>query len=64
MLGVFHSVGLAVGDDDGGVVQEAVEDRGGDAGYAANGIAGTMPRRGLCRIRRSFPSESPLLDAA
>lgn len=26
MLGVFHSVGLAVGDDDGGVVQEAVED--------------------------------------
>ena len=31
VLGVFHSVGLAVCDDDGGVVQEAVEDadRGG-----------------------------------
>ncbi len=29
-----------------------------------NTDAGTMPRRGLCRIRRSFPSESPLLDAA
>lgn len=29
MLGVFHSVGLAVGDDDGGVVQEAVEDADG-----------------------------------
>ena len=30
VLGVFHAVGLAVGDDDGGVVQ-AVEDadRGG-----------------------------------
>jgi hypothetical protein len=24
VLGVFHSVGIAVGDDDGGVVQEAV----------------------------------------
>lgn len=23
VLGVFHAVGLAVGDDDGGVVQEA-----------------------------------------
>ena len=29
MLGVFHAVGLAVGDDDGGVVQEAVEDADG-----------------------------------
>ena len=31
MLGVFHALGLAVGDDDGGVIQEAVEDadRGG-----------------------------------
>ena len=29
MLGVLHAVGLAVGDDDGGVVQEAVEDADG-----------------------------------
>lgn len=31
MLGVLHPVGLAVGDDDGGVMQEPVEDadRGG-----------------------------------
>ena len=29
-----------------------------------NHDAGTMPRPGLCRIRRSFPSERPLLDAA
>ena len=31
MLGVFHAVGLAVGDGDGGVVQEPVQDadRGG-----------------------------------
>jgi hypothetical protein len=28
-LGVFHAVGLAVGDDDGGVVQEPVEDADG-----------------------------------
>lgn len=26
MLGVLHAVGLAVGDDDGGVVQQPVED--------------------------------------
>jgi hypothetical protein len=61
---ILHAIGFAIDDDGLGLVQEAVEDRGGDAGYAANGIAGTMPRRGLCRIRRSFPSESPLLDAA
>jgi hypothetical protein len=30
VLGVFHAVGLAVGDDDGGVVQEAVQ--GADCG--------------------------------
>ena len=29
MLGVFHAVGLAVGDDDGGVVQEPVQDADG-----------------------------------
>jgi hypothetical protein len=29
VLGVFHAVGLAVGDDDGGVVQEPVEDADG-----------------------------------
>ena len=29
MLGVFHAVGVAVGDDDGGVVQEPVEDADG-----------------------------------
>ena len=29
MLGVLHSVGLAVGDDDGGVVQQPVEDADG-----------------------------------
>ncbi|MCV7200130.1 hypothetical protein H7J74_27260, partial [Mycobacterium angelicum] len=29
VLGVFHSVGIAVGDDDGGVVKEAVEDADG-----------------------------------
>jgi hypothetical protein len=31
VLGVFHAVGVTVGDDDGGVVQQAVEDadRGG-----------------------------------
>jgi hypothetical protein len=26
VLGVFHAVGVAVGDDDGGVVQKPVED--------------------------------------
>ena len=29
MLGVFHAVGLAVGYDDGGVVQEPVQDADG-----------------------------------
>jgi hypothetical protein len=29
VLGTFHAVGVAVGDDDGGVVQEAVEDAHG-----------------------------------
>jgi hypothetical protein len=29
VLGILHSVGLAVGDDDGGVVQEPVEDADG-----------------------------------
>ena len=29
MLSVFHSIGLTVGDDDGGVVQQAVEDADG-----------------------------------
>ena len=63
-VAVLHAVGFALDDDGLGAVEETVEDRGGDAGYAANGVAGTMPRPGLCRIRRSFPSERPLLDAA
>ncbi len=31
MFGVFHAVGVAVGDDDGGMVQQPIEDadRGG-----------------------------------
>ncbi|BBX17989.1 hypothetical protein H7K09_24595 [Mycolicibacterium duvalii] len=29
MLGVFHAVGVAVGDDNGGVVRQAVEDADG-----------------------------------
>ena len=29
VVGVFHAVGVAVGDDDGGVVQEPVEDADG-----------------------------------
>ena len=29
VLGVLHAVGLAVGDDDGGVVQEPVQDADG-----------------------------------
>jgi hypothetical protein len=28
-LGIFHAVGLPVGDDDGGVVQQSVEDADG-----------------------------------
>ena len=37
MLGVPHAVGLAVGDDDGGVVQEPVEDADG------GGVLGQEP---------------------
>ena len=29
MFGVFHAVGVAVGDDDGGVVQKPIEDADG-----------------------------------
>ena len=29
VFGVFHAVGVAVGDDDGGVVQQAVDDADG-----------------------------------
>lgn len=63
-MAVFHAIGFALEDDGVGAVEETVENRGGDAGYAVRGIAGTMPRPGLCRIRRSFPSERRLLDAA
>ena len=37
MSGVAHAVGLAVGDDDGGVVQQAVQDAGG------GGVLGQEP---------------------
>ena len=37
MLGVLHAVGLAVGDDDGGVVQEPVQDADG------GGVLGQEP---------------------
>lgn len=38
VVGVFHAVRLAVGDDDGGVVQEPVED--GDGGVNRPGMSG------------------------
>jgi hypothetical protein len=42
VLGVFPAVGVAVGDDDGGVVQEAVEDADGGAGCWSGPRGGSL----------------------
>ena len=47
LSGVAHAVGLAVGDDDGGVVQQAVQDAGGGGvlGQEPSQVNGTNDRR-------------------
>ena len=61
---VFHPVGLPFDDDGLRAMQQAVEDGGGDPGYAAPGITETMPQTKLYRIPRPLPSERALLNAA